>query len=240
MTHSLLLLLKGPMQSWGDESRYKTRATATTPTKSGIVGLIAAAQGRRRTDDIEDLAKLRLAVRVDQSGSLLRDYQTAQPWQTRPQDPAQLVTRYFLSDAAFVAAVEHDDRPLLESMAESLRKPTYPLFMGRRSCPVHPGLVIGIDDSDAETALRSHKTWYANDIHKQQAPKEVSLALYRDADGVEPGAVPRQDVPLSFDPKHRRYGWRNVVRCHDVELDNPRGIEASNSMDEFFEAVIRA
>lgn len=240
MTLSLLLLLKGPMQSWGDESRYKTRATATTPTKSGIVGLIAAAQGRRRTDDIEDLAKLRLAVRVDQSGSLLRDYQTAQPWQSRPQASAQLVTRYFLSDAAFVAAVEHEDRLLLEGIAESLRKPVYPLFMGRRSCPVHPGLVIGIEDSDAETALRRHETWYATEINKQQAPKEVSLALYRDAHGAEPGAIPRQDVPLSFDPQHRRYGWRNVVRCHDVVLDNPRGIEASNSTDEFFEAVIRA
>ena len=52
MKSSLLLLLKGPMQSWGDESRYQTRATATTPTKSGIIGLIAAAQGRRRTDPV--------------------------------------------------------------------------------------------------------------------------------------------------------------------------------------------
>ena len=59
MSYSLLLLLKGPMQSWGDESRYHTRATASTPSKSGVVGLLAAAQGRRRMDPIEDLAGLR-------------------------------------------------------------------------------------------------------------------------------------------------------------------------------------
>ena len=39
MSYSLLLLLKGPMQSWGDESRYGTRATGTTPSKSGVIGL---------------------------------------------------------------------------------------------------------------------------------------------------------------------------------------------------------
>src|SRR5699024_12206037 len=90
MVHSLLLLLKGPMQSWGDESRFNVRATAATPTKSGIVGLIAAAQGRRRTDGGENLAKLRMAVRVDQRGSLLRDYQTAQPWLKNPGAKASL------------------------------------------------------------------------------------------------------------------------------------------------------
>lgn len=228
------------MQSWGDESRFKIRATATTPTKSGIVGLIAAAQGRRRTDEIEDLAALNLAVRVDQSGSLLRDYQTAQEWQTKPNEPAQLVKRYFLSDAAFLAAVESDDRALLESIADSLKAPAYPLFMGRRSCPVHPGLVVGIADTGGEQALREHRTWYATAQHKRQSPKQVFLALYRDALATETNGVPRQDVPLSFDPQHRRYGWRDVIRCSDVEMQNPEGKEHSSSRDIYFETVVRA
>lgn len=240
MKHSLLLLLKGPMQSWGDESRFKTRATATTPTKSGIIGLIAAAQGRRRSDSLEDLVELRLAVRVDQSGSLLRDYQTAQPWLINPTAPAQLVTRYFLSDAAFVAAVEADDKQFLEEIADALRNPTYPLFMGRRSCPVHPGLVIGVVDSDAETALREHKEWHATSQHKRESPKEVSLAVYRDGNPEEAGGVARQDVPISFDPQHRKYGWRTVVRTEDVILDNPEGKDQILGSDIFFETVVKA
>lgn len=240
MSSSLLLLLKGPMQSWGDESRFKVRSTATTPTKSGIVGLIAAAQGRRRTDDIEDLAALNLAVRVDQSGSLLRDYQTAQEWQTKPNEAAQLVTRYFLSDAAFLAAVESDDRTLLENIADALQTPVFPLFMGRRSCPVHPGLVVGVTDCDAEQSLRDHATWYATTQHKKQSPQQVSLALYRDALPSESGGVPRQDVPLSFDPQHRRYGWRDVIRCDDVELENPEGKERTSPQDIYFETVVQA
>lgn len=46
------------MQSWGTTSRYKQRATDAMPTKSGVLGLIASAQGRRRTDPLEDLADL--------------------------------------------------------------------------------------------------------------------------------------------------------------------------------------
>ncbi|WP_300613886.1 type I-E CRISPR-associated protein Cas5/CasD [Corynebacterium sp.] len=240
MTHSLLLLLKGPMQSWGDESRFHIRATATTPTKSGIVGLIAAAQGRRRTDGVEDLAKLRMAVRVDQSGSLLRDYQTAQPWQTKPNANASLVTRYFLSDAAFVAAVEAEDKELLDGIAEALRSPKFPLYMGRRSCPVHPGLVIGVVEGDAEIAVRGHATWHATKTHRKESPKTVSLAIYRDAHPGEGGSVPRQDVPVSFSPEHRKYGWREVIRAEDVEIDNPDGDEKFATGDVFFETVMRA
>ncbi|MEX3505567.1 type I-E CRISPR-associated protein Cas5/CasD [Corynebacterium sp. LK2510] len=240
MAHSLLLLLKGPLQSWGDESRFKVRATATTPTKSGVLGLIAAAQGRRRVDPVEDLTTLTMAVRVDQSGSLLRDYQTAQPWQTDPQASAQLVTRYFLSDAAFVVALESDDRLLLEGIADALRAPVYPLFMGRRSCPTHPGLVIGIVDDPAEEALRSHPNWYATETHKSESPKKIGLALYRDALPGEEGSVSRQDVPISFNPEHRQYGWRDVIRVDDVEMDNPCGRATPMQHDAYFDTVVNA
>lgn len=189
---------------------------------------------------MEDLVELRMAVRVDQSGSLLRDYQTAQPWLEKPDAAAQLVTRYFLSDAAFVVAVESEDRDLLENLARALRAPTFPLFMGRRSCPVHPGLVIGVVEGDAESALREHETWYATDAHKAESPQTVGLAIYRDAAPGEEGSVPRQDVPLSFNPEHRKYGWRDVVRVDDVEFSNPSGRAPGTFKDPFFDTVVGA
>ena len=236
MVASLLLLLKGPMQSWGDESRYNTRATAATPSKSGIVGLIAAAQGRRRTDPVEDLAALRLAVRVDQPGNLLRDYQTAQQWLTHPDKAASLITRYYLSDAAFVATVESPSRQLLEGIADALRRPAFPLYLGRRSCPAPVNLVLGIEDTDAVTALQHQTTWYATQAHKQERGKHVSLPIYRDALPGEPGAVQRQDVPISFSQQHRQYGWRGVVLSDYVSVDNSQwGHE-----DGIMEAVLGA
>lgn len=235
MSHSLVLLLAGPMQSWGDDSRYKSRATSSTPSKSGIVGLIAAAQGRRRTDSIEDLAQLTLAVRVDASGSLMHDYQTAQPWQKRPGDAAKLVSRYYLSDASFLVAIESEDRELLEGMAEALRKPTFPLFLGRRSCPAPVNLVQGIIDKPAAEALQSIDDWFAPKAIRSALPKEVSLPIYRDA---RPGEVGerRQDVPVSFNPEHRKYAWREVVYAGSVTMENPVGKES----DPFFDVVVQA
>ncbi len=133
MPSTLQLKLKGPKQSWGDRSRYTIRATGQVPTKSGVIGLLAAAEGRRRTDPVEDLARLTFAVRVDQPGNLLRDYQTAQPWQKNPNADASLVTRYYLSDALFVAAVESPHREVLENLEEALRRPRFPLFPRRRT-----------------------------------------------------------------------------------------------------------
>ena len=51
----LLLRLAGPMQAWGVKSRFTVRSTELAPTKSGVIGMLAAATGRRRTDPIEDL-----------------------------------------------------------------------------------------------------------------------------------------------------------------------------------------
>lgn len=233
MTHSLLLLLKGPMQSWGDSSRYKSRETAAVPTKSGIVGLIAAAQGRRRSDPLEDLAQLRLAVRVDQPGTLLRDYQTAQQWQVKEGASAQLVTRYYLSDAAFVAAVESEDRELLEAMAESLRRPRFPLFLGRRSCPAPPNLVLGIRDTDAVQALVD-EPWHASPHHRKARSSTVYLPIHRDAKPGEAG-MSKCDVPISFSQEHRQYGWRTVVvEERKASFEN----DSAQSKDRFFDTVI--
>lgn len=72
----LVLRLAAPLQSWGGPSRYNRRDTLPQPTKSGILGLFAAADGRSREASLSDLLGLRLGVRVDQPGTLLRDYHT--------------------------------------------------------------------------------------------------------------------------------------------------------------------
>ncbi|AHI23419.1 type I-E CRISPR-associated protein Cas5/CasD [Corynebacterium vitaeruminis] len=231
MTATLLLRLKGPLQSWGDDSRYNIRTTGQVPTKSGVLGLLAAAQGRRRTDPIEDLAGLTFAVRVDQPGTLLKDYQTAEKWQTG--GGTRLVTRYFLEDAVFVSAIESEDNEFIESLARAVNSPRFPLFLGRRSCPASPDLFVGTVDKDAVTALKE-LPWQASKSHRVKRAKKVNLPIFRDAGPNESG-VSRQDVPLSFSQEHRKYGWRQVV--HDlrgVEVDNPLG----QHDDPFMEAVM--
>lgn len=233
MPHTLLLLLKGPLQSWGDESRFKQRETALTPTKSGVIGLLAAAQGRQRTDPVDDLAQLDFAVRVDQPGSLLRDYQTAQQWQQKDNPPAALVTRYYLEDAAFVAALSCDDSGVFEDLHRCLRTPAHPLFLGRRSCPAPAGLDLGVVDCSAVEALMNHDHWHASKAHRAAQPKEVELPIYRDGLPGEVG-VARRDVPLSFAQQHRQYGWRTEVYAGSRTMHNPDGSDC----DPFFDTVM--
>lgn len=229
---SLLLKLRGPMQSWGHESRFTVRSTDTHPTKSGIVGLIAAAEGRRRSDPIEDLAELTLAVRIDQRGNIERDFQTAIDW--RKGNSMPLVNRYYLTDAVFLVAIEAPIETL-NGIEHALKHPLFPLYLGRKSCPANYDLVIGHRDAGAVAALKS-EPWSASDQYKRQRPSRVRLPIFRDADAGEPG-IRVQDVPVSFAQEHRIYRWRNVVQELSDEMENGLGRGTS---DPFFETVIQA
>lgn len=131
---TLLLRLQGPLQSWGTRSRFDHRDTWPYPTKSGVVGLLAAALGRDRREDVSDLAALRMGVRVDRKGVLRVDYQTAQSVLTADLKGKGNVQswRYYLADAAFLVGLE-GERALLETLHGALRNPRFPLYLGRKS-----------------------------------------------------------------------------------------------------------
>jgi CRISPR system Cascade subunit CasD len=130
---TLLLRLQGPLQSWGTRSRFDHRDTWPYPTKSGVVGLLAAALGRDRREDISDLAALRMGVRVDRKGVLRVDYQTAQGVLAADLEAKRDVQswRYFLSDAAFLVGLEGDGG-LLRELHSALKRPRFPLYLGRK------------------------------------------------------------------------------------------------------------
>ena len=93
---TLLLRLAGPMQSWGTDSKFDVRRTGREPSKSGVIGLVAAALGIARQDRqaLQTLNSLRFGVRVDREGALLRDFHTARPEKGTPY----VTYRYYLSD----------------------------------------------------------------------------------------------------------------------------------------------
>lgn len=216
----LLLRLAAPLQAWGDSSRFARRDTGRYPTKSGVLGLLAAAEGRRRTDAIEDLMGLRFGVRVDQPGQLQRDFQTAINWSTGKSMP--LSYRYYLADAVFVAGVEGDPN-LLEALQSALMDPVFPLYLGRRSCPTSGKVSLGVTDLDLEPALHA-QDWHAASWYRRRQGQRVELDLVVDAvpGGTDPTET-RRDVPLSFSPERREYGWRDVAHRPPVVVENPLG-----------------
>lgn len=215
---ALLLRLSAPLQSWGTSSRFTRRATDQVPSKSGIIGLLAAAQGRRRTDPLEELLDLRLGVRTEQAGRLERDFQTAARHGERT--PVSVSTRRYLADAVFVAAVEAETS-LLEGLQEALRRPHFPLYLGRRSCPPIGRLDHGLRDGSAVEALTVEPWQAAPWFRKVWREPRASLDLVADCDPGDPRAELVRDEPLSFDPHHRHWEWRSVLRHEPISVLNP-------------------
>ncbi len=200
----LLLRLAGPMQSWGTQSRFSIRDSGLEPSKSGVIGLLAAALGRSREKDISDLVSLSLGIRVDREGRLERDFHTALEVVKADGSKADTVVsqRYYLADACFLVGLE-GETSLLQTLQQALIHPVWPLFLGRKSFV--PGEPIALADGfcPGKTVLEA-LTGYPWESPARRPPDRLRLVLE-----TAPGAgEPRMDVPLSF--AERRFTVRHV------------------------------
>ncbi|MHA6512493.1 type I-E CRISPR-associated protein Cas5/CasD [Tessaracoccus sp. Z1128] len=228
--HCLVLRLAGPLQSWGVSSRFNRRDTQSQPTKSGVLGLLAAAEGRRRQDSIEDLLGLSLLVRVDQPGSRLRDYHTVstldgepllsanvsprgRQMPTSPKKLTHVTQRFYLQDAVFVAVVE-GPLHLLGGLESAIQRPVFPLALGRRACvPTQPLLLRDEDGGEIWTGglieVARRVPWQAAAWHRRRVATEETIRLpisLDDADGQDVAT----DVPSNFEPTKRGMMSRRV------------------------------
>ena len=210
------MVLAGPLQSWGVDSRFTTRATGALPTKSGVIGLAAAALGRKRTDSIDDLAALRFGVRADQPGTTLRDYHTMQL-----AKETKLSDRHYLQDAIFTVALSGGLEPL-EAIRTAIRRPAYPLSLGRRSCVPDGPIPVSIHDGDLEDVLRA-EPWHATVKHQAGLRVQVAaLHLQVEATPAHEHVVQVRDQPVSFDSGHRQYSVRWAATVVPVQMPNPQ------------------
>lgn len=210
--------LAGPLQAWGTRSRFVHRHTEIAPTKSGVIGMLAAARGLRRTDPLTDLLQLSFGVRIDQPGEIIRDFQVARTLDGRTSMP--LTYRHYLADAAFLAAVS-GNRSLLDGLDHALAHPHFPVFLGRRSCPPAGVVSLGLHDGDLTGQLTNY-TWQASPWHQREHrdAASVRLEILRDADTGDAVTETMRDEPISYDPTNRQHAWRSVVREHTT-VANP-------------------
>jgi CRISPR system Cascade subunit CasD len=221
----LLLRLAGPLQSWGVASRHMTRGTLTMPTKSAVIGMLAGALGRRRGEDLSDLASLRFGVRADQPGRLLIDYHTVSAVSHAPDDPSRqrlptadgkslkpenstkVTRRYYLADAVFVAGVEGPG-DIIGALASALRRPRFAPYLGRRSCPPsRPVLLTILPNVSLEEALQSVQWQAGHDGRSRVRSAFVDLEMsveHRDGGDTIP------DQPVRSAAFDRRFAQRPV------------------------------
>jgi CRISPR system Cascade subunit CasD len=203
----LLLRLAGPLQSWGVQSRFAVRDTGLEPSKSGMVGLLCAALGRRRDEPVDDLVRLRMGIRADQPGVVARDFHTAQNvlkagGGLKDTEPS---SRDYLADARFLVGLAGDDLALLTQLHAALRDPVWPLYLGRKAFV--PGEPVWLDDgllpnTDLEAAFKDYP-WLGCDRRLWEALARVRV-VWEDPAGSEV----RPDQPVSF--AERRFAARRV------------------------------
>ena len=239
----LALYLRAPLQSWGAASKFGDRGTIDVPTRSGLLGLIAAACGIDKNDEARDrewlarAAKLKMTVVAFRRGDRMTDYHTVgarydkdDPWERRmipvtaegkPRG-TDLTNRDYLADSIFGAVLAGDDA-LVGEMSEGLADPVWGVWLGRKSCVPTEPILVGVFDSDEaarkalDARLRASLERGGGKVAGKREDEVVKFDL------VEAGADEAEetllDVPVSFN--RRVFHARRIRR----EIHEPKAKE---------------
>ena len=224
---TILLKFSGPLQSYGTSSHFQTRYTDYYPSKSAVLGLLAACLGYRRDEEekLRELSTLKFAVRIDQQGGLLKDYHIAMTDKEIVEIPQTYVTnRYYLEDALFVVALSGMDE-LIDTLTKAIKSPYFQPFMGRRSLPVPVDFFLGVSAEDILDSLRNlpwqAAPWYKKKKWKQGVGEKISLEVYADEEILKDEKISRsklrRDIPISFSQKGRQFAFRQEA-CISIEV----------------------
>ncbi len=226
MTHKLLLWFEGPMQSWGSSSRFGRRESEAFPTKSGVLGMIAAALGKtgEQVEWLKSVSSYPMNVtifsRTGQKPEVIRDFHTVgngynvdDSWEnlmipktTDGKSPngsgSKLTYRFYLQDACYAVVFQ---LPLTQAeiIASALQNPTWGCSLGRKSCVPTEWIFQGIYES--EELIQKYIEELALSKNKQP------FAEIREGEFAELGDVfALDDIPLNFGP-YKRYRSRAVT-----------------------------
>jgi CRISPR system Cascade subunit CasD len=208
---TLLLRMRAPMMSWGDHSRFTIRDTRSEPTKSAVIGLLCAALGRSRSEPVDDLAMLKMGVRINREGVVQRDYHTIMDGikSDGGKGGTVLSDRYYVADADYLVGLEGGSTTLM-ALDAALQTPQWQLYFGRKSFVPSRPIRLDIKDSGLEESLR--KQPYELKTVKHPPPEKPLRYVLEVPDSLDV----RQDVPLDW--QKRLFSRRCVnTAFHDVE-----------------------
>ena len=248
---TILLKFSGPLQSYGTSSHFQTRYTDYYPSKSAVLGLLAACLGYRRDEEekLRELSTLKFAVRIDQQGGLLKDYHIAITDKEIVEIPKTYVTnRYYLEDALFVVALSGMDE-LIDTLTKSIKSPYFQPFMERRSLPVPVDFFLGESAEDILDSLRNlpwqAAPWYKKKKGKQGVREKISLEVYVDEEILKDEKISRsklrRDIPISFSQKGRQFAFRQEA-CISIEVLSgiEKGVGAEDIEHDVFSTLEEA
>lgn len=226
MREWLVICLKAPLASFGENAGNAERGSADLPTRSALIGLAAAALGVRRedADGQRQLAHgLMTASALYDPGHPLADFHTFQSLHqsgkgadTRREaleKKAYLETsisrRHYRADGlwqgAYRLADGADAALTLEALRRAFEEPCFTLYLGRKSCPLSHPLAPRLTTTDSViTAFRAQ----FDAVAKTVAQPRVRLRQISVEDPADGPASNRPRLHLrNDDPRDRSKRW---------------------------------
>lgn len=212
----LILTLQAPLMSFGAPMIDHYGVIQPYPASSLLTGMMANALGwlHHETDKLNRLQqRMQYACREDRAGSKVRDYQTANlgqefmldthAWTTRGKTEERkggaaskgthIRLRDYFADARYTVVLTlapESENPTIEALAEALKFPTRPLFIGRKNClpsaPVFAGLLEAENIIDAllraqapatESERQKYRIWWPAGIEQNLVKAEQTLPV---------------------------------------------------------------
>lgn len=233
MDHYLVFQIYAPLVSWGEAAVGEVRHSATVPSRSALLGLLAAALGIRRDDHVALHAfnqHYHMAVRpLSGRETWLNDYHTVQmpkenrkvPRHTRRDEvrpeagqslETMLTSREYRCDAYYHIAVSATPGApySLSALREALLSPVFTLYFGRKSCP--PALPLAPHLFSGSLA----EVW--RQASREPALNDPALLAINHIDGLcyweqttDTGLTPSQRISRNDQPADRRR-WQFAYR----------------------------
>lgn len=223
--------LTAPLQSYGNQASFNQRTSDNYPSKSAVIGIIAAALGYRRDDArILQLNNLLFAVRIEQSGNMMTEFQTVEYQKSSTKTARKLTYREFIQDAVFIVAIGSDNDHEIEKIVSALKHPKFQLYLGRRSNPPAGPLMIETYDEENPLQVLEKLSWQAEPWYQKRlrAPKFLTRIIADAELNPENNITMIKDKVGSFNQKNRYYQYRPVIIKKKIELDN---LEYKSSTD---------
>lgn len=221
---TVTIRLAGLLQSYGSEANFNYRTTLGYPSKSAVIGMIAAAFGYERDNPaINRLNNLAFAVRIDQPGRALQDFQMVH-MQKGKQIQSKITYRDYLQDAVFVVAIGSEDSELIEKIQYSLRHPRFSLFLGRRANVPGGMLQTKVYEDTTPINILDSLQWQAAKWFqkKQKKQDKVQVDIVSDANLLpDQRYYLQKDKVVSFSQKSRQFEFRRIAE-KSIELINPQ------------------
>lgn len=233
---TLTIRLTAPLQSYGNQATFNQRTSSPYPTKSAILGMIAAALGIRReeTQKLRSLNQLSFAVRVEQAGQIFTEFQTVEYRKSATKTARKLTYRDYLQDAVFMVAIGGSDEEI-DKIVNALKYPKFALYLGRRSNPPAGRLKIKTFNEENPLEVLRKLEWQASDWYKKKyKEKEYTTQIYADADLLsDKSSYLVKDKIASLDQRNRYYDYRAAAE-ENITLKNPEYSQDDSKDYDYF------